>query len=206
VATGEAAVAAKKAEAAAERKDISADQKAVIAAEVAAKAQAEPAGVYLVRVGEGPEHLGQIVFMDPAAGKPIRSSLINSIHLRSLAGLPGAFVAVSGLEDKAGGVKLVKLDKASLEATAEGAADMYPESSILVSGETIYAIAAGADGKHYVAAFAAADLKEKARSVVPVAPYAFLGEAPGGIVAQTPEGAFALLEPETLRQTKSMNP
>ena len=77
VASGEAAVASKQAEAAAERKDITADQKAVIAAEVASKGAAAAAGVYLVRVGDDPSHLGQIVFVDPDKGATIRSSRIN---------------------------------------------------------------------------------------------------------------------------------
>ena len=203
-AKGEAAVAAKKEEAAEDRKDITADQKAVIAAEVAAKGAID--GLYLIRVGNDANHLGQIVFVDADKGTTIRSSRINSLHLRSLAELADAFFAVSGLEGKAGGVKLVRLDKTSLESVAESAADMFPESSILVSGASIYAIAKAADGKYYPASFAAADLAEQARAKDAVTPYTLLREASEGILVQAPGPSFALLKAETLEKTKELKP
>lgn len=204
VAAGETAVAAKKDEAAADRKDITADQKTVIAAEVAAKGAAAAKGVYLIRVGDDANHLGQIVFVDADKGTGIRASRINTLHLRSLAELGDVFVAVSGLEGKAGGVKLVKLDKVSLESVAEGKPDMFPESAILVSGESVYAVAKAADGKSYVALFAAADLAEKARSKEAVMPYTLVREAAGGIAVQSPGGSFVLLKPDTLEKIKEL--
>jgi hypothetical protein len=206
VASGEAAVASKQAEAAAERKDITADQKQVIAAEVAAKGAAASSGVYLIRVGNDADHLAQVVFVDADKGTAIRSSRINTLHLRSLAELPDAFIAVSGLGGKPGGVKLVKLDKTSLESVAESKSDMFPESAVLVSGESIYALAAAPDGKCYVARFAVADLAELARAKDSSAPYALLREASGGIVAQSPDGSFALLKPDILEKIKDLKP
>jgi hypothetical protein len=206
VAKGEAAVVAKKEEAAADRKDITADQKAVIAAEVAAKGSAAAAGIYLIRVGDDANHLGQVVFVDSGTGKAIRSSRINSIRLRSLAELPDAFVAISGIEGKTGGVKLVKLDKASLESVAEGQAEMFPESVVLVSGASIFALVKAADGKAYLAAFAAADLAEKARAKGASMPYSLLREVPEGLVVQAPGGSFDLLKLDTLEKIKELKP
>jgi Borrelia P83/100 protein len=207
-AKGDAAVAAKKEEAATDRKDITADQKAVIAAEVAAKGAGAggAAGLYLIRVGDDANHLGQIVFVDADKGNAIRSSRINSLHLRSLAELADAFFAVSGLEGKAGGVKLVKLDKTSLESVAESAAEMFPESTVLVSGASIYAIVKAADGTYYPARFAAADLAEQARAKDAVTPYTLLREASGGILVQAPGASFALLKTETLEKAKELKP
>ncbi len=206
VAAGETAVAAKTAEAAADRKDITADQKAVIAAEVAAKGAAAANGVYLIRVGDDANHLGQVVFVDSDKGTAIRSSRINTLHLRSFAELGDSFVAVSGLEGKAGGVKLVKLDKTSLESVAESKPDMFPESSVLVLGTSVYALAKAADGKYYVARFAAADLAEQARAKDASMPYTFMREVAGGIAAQAPGGAFILLKPDTLEKIKELKP
>jgi hypothetical protein len=206
VVAGEAAVASKQTEAAAERKDITADQKQVIAAEVAAKGAAAAAGVFLIRVGNDADHLAQVVLVDPGKGAAIRSSRINTLHLRSLAELPDAFVAVSGLAGKPGGVKLVKLDKASLESVAETKSEMFPESAVLVSGDSIYALASTPDGKCYVARFAVADLAEQARAKDASAPYALLREASGEIAAQSPDGSFALLKPDTLEKVKDLQP
>jgi len=116
-------------------------------------------------------------------------------------------VAVSGLEGKAGGVKLVKLDKASLESVAEAKSDMFAESTVLLSGDALYAIVKAADGKSYVAKFAAADLAEKARSKEAAAPYTFIREAAGGIAVQAPTGgAFMVLKSDTLEKVKDLKP
>jgi hypothetical protein len=203
-AKSEAAITAKKEEAAADRKDITADQKAVIAAEVAAKAALS--GLYLIRVGEDANHLGQIVFVDADKGTMIRSSRVNSLHLRSLVELADAFFAVAGLEGKPGGVKLVKLDRTSLESVAESAAEMFPESATLVSGASIFAIVKAADGKCYPTRFAAADLAEQARAKDAVMPYTLLREASGGIVVQAPGSSFALLKADTLEKAKELKP
>ena len=206
-AKADTAAAAKKDEAAADRKDITADQKQVIAAQVADKGKSEAAGVFLVRVGDDSNHLAQIVFVDSDTGRGIRSSRINTLHFRSLAELSDSFVAVSGLEGKAGGVKLVKLDKASLESVAESKSDMFAESSVLVSGDALYAIVKAADGKQYVALFAVADLAEKARSKDEVAPYTFIREAAGGIAVQAPTGgSFMILKTDTLDKVKDLKP
>ncbi len=204
VATGQAAVASKQAEAAADRKDITADQKAVIAAEVAAKGQAAAAGVFLVRVGSDASHLGQLVFADPDKGTTIRSSRITTIHLRSLIELPDSFLAVVGVEGKPGGVKLVKLDKASLESVAESTSDMFPESALLVSGASVYAVAKAADGSYCLARLAVADLAEQARSKDAVEPYALPRPAAGNIAAQSPAGSFLLLKQDTLEKVKEL--
>jgi len=205
-AASQAAATAKKEEAAADRKDITADQKTVIATEVAKKGAAAAAGVFLVRVVDDRSGLGQILLVDTDKGTSIRSSRINSIHLRSLSELPDSFVAVAGLEGKEGGVKLEKLDKASLESVAEGKADMYSESAILVQGDALYAIVKAADDKYYVAKFASADLSEKSRSKEAVMAYSLIREASGNIAVQSSDGSFLLIAPDTLEKVKSLRP
>jgi hypothetical protein len=205
-AKAETAAADKRAEAAEDRKAITADQKEVIATQVADKGKGEAAGVFLVRVGDDPNHLAQVVFIDASTGKGIRSSRITTIHTRSLAELADAFVAVVGLEGKPGGVKLVKLDKATLENVAESKAGMFGESSVLVKGDALYAVVSEG-GAQYLARFAAADLSEKARSKEAVAPFTFIREAAGGLAVQAPSGGgFIVLEADSLEKTKALTP
>ena len=83
---------------------------------------------------------------------------------------------------------------------------MFPDSSVLVAGATVYAVEAGTDGKFYLAEFGAADLAEKARSKDAVAPYALIVQASGGIAAQSASGGFLLLKSDTLETVKTMNP
>ena len=146
-----------------------------------------------------------MVFADPDKGATtIRSSRITTIHLRSLIELPDSFLAVVGVEGKPGGVKLVKLDKASLESVAESTSDMFPESALLVSGASVYAVAKAADGSYCLARLAVADLAEQARSKDAVEPYALPRPAAGNIAAQSPAGSFLLLKPDTLEKVKEL--
>jgi Membrane protein involved in colicin uptake len=201
----QAAATSKKEEAAADRKEIASDQKEVIAAEVAQKGEAAAKGVFLIRVDPASQ-LGQIFLVDTAKGSTIRASRLNSIHLRSIAQLSDAFVAVVGLADKAGGVKLEKIDKASLESIAEGKADLYPESALLSLGDSLYAVVKGDDGKYYVAKFAASDLSEKARGKDAVLPFGLISEAAGSIAVQAADASFLLLKPDTLEKDKVLKP
>ena len=163
-------------------------------------------GVYLIRVSQDPQHLGQVLYVDPDSGKALRSSRINSLHLRSLTELGDAFVAVSGLEGKPGGVKLVKLDKTSLESVAESKSDVYAESAVLSSGASLYVVARSADGSYHLASFAAADLAEQARSKEAVEPYSLMREASGSIIVQLPGSGFALFKADTLEKSKEIKP
>jgi Uncharacterized protein conserved in bacteria len=205
-AAAQSAADAKKEEAAADRKDITADQKTVIAAQVAEKGAAAASGVFLFRVGNDAAHLGQIVLVDPAKGTVIRASRMNSLHLRSMIELADAFVVVAGEEGKASGVKLVRLDKASLESVAEDSADMYPESDLMASGDAIYGIVAALDGTYYAARFAAVDLSEAARSKDPVAPYSSIRKAGDAIALQSSSGSFLLLKPDSLEISTEIKP
>ena len=202
---GEAAVATKKAEAAQERASITADQKAVIAAQVAAKAAAGKAGVYLLQVVDPAAHLGRIVFVDTDSGSLIRASRVNTIHPRSLVDAGDAFVAVAGLAGHPGGARLVRFDKTSLEDVADASSEAFPEGMILFSGGVFYAPATSADGRIFLARYDAS-LKETARSTVEVEGYAVLAAAAGGIIAQESSGGFALLKADSLELVKELKP
>jgi len=205
-AQAQAQAQAKKDEAAADRKGIASDQKQAIAEQVAAKGVGEAAGVFLVKVGDDPSHLARIVFVDAESGAGIRASRITTIHTRSLSELPDAFFAAAGLEGKPGGVKFVKLDKASLENVAESAAEAFGESAVLVKGDAIYAVVSDG-GKQYLARLSASDLSEKARSKEAVAPFGLIAWAAGGVAVQPASGSgFLVLKPDSLEKAKDLVP
>ena len=209
VAAAEEKVEEKREEAAADREEITSDQKERIAEEVAAGKSAEDAGVYLLRIVDDGERLAQVVFLDAEKGGLIRSSRINSIHIRSIEETEESFFAVAGAEDKSGGVKVVKLEKASLESAAEGTPDMFPESDLLVSGERIYGVARNADaaggGESYSVVLLDGELGEVARSASAVTPWTFLKEGGGGILVQLPEGGFAVLSADSLETARELD-
>ncbi|MDP3176279.1 MAG: P83/100 family protein [Spirochaetaceae bacterium] len=210
VAVAEEKVEAKREEAAADRQEITSDQKEQIAEEVAVGKSAEDAGVYLLRIVDDKERLAQVVFLDAEKGGLIRSSRINSIHIRSIEETEESFFAVAGAEDKSGGVKVVKLEKASLESAAEGESDMFPESVLLVSGDRIYGVARDVDAaaggeQSYFVVLLDGELGEIARSTSAVTPWTFLKEGGGGILVQLPEGGFAILAADSLETERELD-
>jgi len=205
VQAGQEAVAAKQAEAAQERQNITQDQKAVIAAEVAAKGEAAAAGLYLFQVVDPVTHLARIVFLNGDSGSLIRSSRVNTIHPRSLVDAGDSFVAVAGVTGHSGGVRLVKLDKTSLEDVADASTEAFPDGMILFTGGAFYAPATGAGGAIFLARYDGA-LKETARSTVKVDGYAVLAAGAGGIIVQEATGAFAVLKADSLELVKELKP
>jgi len=201
----EAASAAKEAEAAEDRKDITKDQKEVIASEVEVKGRSEAAGVYLLQVVDATYPFARVVFVDADKGSLIRASRLNSIRGRSVVDAGDSFVAVAGKEGGTGAIRLVRLDKASLEVVAQGSVDVYPESQVWKFGDSFYAVAKG-DGKAYYLARFDAELKEAARSKEAVNPFTFLAEAAGGLAVQTPSGSFAVLGKQGLEKIKELKP
>lgn len=201
----EAAASAKEAEAAEDRKDITQDQKEVIASEVAAKGRSEAAGVFLLQVVDSSYPFARVVFIDSEKGNLIRASRLNSIRGRSVVDSGDSFVAVAGKEGGTGAIRLVRLDKASLEVVAQGSVDIYPESQVWKFGESFYAVIKGDGGAYYLGRFDA-ELKEAARSTEAVNPFTFLSEASGGLAAQTPSGGFAVLAKQGLERIKELKP
>jgi len=197
--------AAKEAEAAQDRKDITADQKEVIASEVAAKAASEAAGVYLLQVVDATYPFARVVFVDAEKGNLIRASRLNSIRGRSVVDAGDSFVAIAGKEGGSAAVRLVRLDKASLEVVAQGTVDMFPESQVWKVKDSFYAVVKG-EGASFVLARFDAELKETARSKEAVNPFTFLSEAAGGLAVQAPSGAFAVLKADSLEKTKELKP
>ena len=204
-AKAEAAVAAKEAEVAADRKEVSADQKAAIAEEVAAKQKGEAAGVYLFEVVDSGYPFARIVFVDADSGKLIRASALNSIRARSVVDSGDSYVAVAGREGGTGAVRLVRVEKASLMAVAEGKTDLFPESLVWKVGDSYYAVAKAEGGKWRLARFDAS-LAEVARCAVDVNPYTFLAEAAGGLAVQASGGGFAVLSKDKLEKVKELKP
>lgn len=201
----EAAIAAKESEIAHDRATVSQDQKEVIAGEVAAAAQSQAAGIYLFEVVDTAYPFARIVYLDPQDGKILRASTLNSIRARSIVEAGEAFVAIAGKTEGSGAVRLVKIDKASLESLAEGESDIFPESALVATGGSFYAALTGAEGATYLGRFGD-DLAEAARSTEAVNPYGFLASSADGLIAQSASGGFILLDPTSLELVRRLTP
>ncbi len=202
----EAAAKAKEAEAAEERKAITSDQKEIIAEEVAAKGQAEAKGVYLLQVMDSLNPFARVVYVNAETGEVIRSSRINSIRGKSVLDAGDWFVAVAGREGGGAAVRLVRLDKTSLEVVAESKTDVFTDSGVWKVGDSYYAVVKAGSLIEYRFARFDAELAEKARSADTVNPLTFMSEAAGGLVVQNSANVFMVLKPDGLEKIKELKP
>jgi len=147
VAEAEAFVATKEAEAAEERADIAKDQQEIIEKQDAeAAAGKAPDGEFALRMIDPDSPFARLTVIDPASGKELKASVLDTIHARSLLYLGDRIVAVAGKAEGAGAVRLVILDRDSLEMAAQGEDDIQDQSPIWLQGEDLYAIVNSGDG------------------------------------------------------------
>ncbi len=198
-----AAVAAKQAEVAQDRAEIATDQKAVIAADVAAKAKTDPAGsVYLYQVQDPKFPLARIVLIDPANGKLVRASTINSIHRWASIDTGDSFVAVAGKEGGTGAVRLVRISKADLAQAGESTVELFADSALWRIKDAFYAVAK--DGTSFRLVRLDDSLVETGRSKDAINPYTALVEGKDGLIVQSSGGGFLILAPDKLALVREL--
>ena len=192
VAEAEAFVATKDAEAVEERADIAKDQQEIIEKQDAeAAAGKAPDGEFALRMVGPDSPFARLTVINPASGKELRASILDTIQARSLLYLGDRIVAVAGKAEGTGAVRLVILDKVSLEMTAQGEDDIQDQSPIWLQGEDLYAIVAGGDGLR-LGRFDQ-DLKRLALSSVKVHSWASPTFPENLVVIQKADGAVIVL-------------
>lgn len=190
----EARAEQKEAEAKVDRASIAQDQQAVIAAQDAAKAV--PAGIHGVRLTGPLSPLGRLVLVDGATGRELAASTLNTLNGRTVTVLGDRIIAVAGQAVGTGAIRLVLIDPKSLEMAKQGSDDIHPSSLLWITGQEIYALAA-AEGKAYLARFDT-DLVRRARSAVPVHPFASVAVREGVLLTQREDGSALVLNPSDL--------
>lgn len=186
----------KESEAAAERADIAKDQQAVIAKEDAAKTPA-PIGELSLRMVSGDGPFARFVLVEIATGKELKASAVDTVRGRSAQEMGGMIVAVAGRTGGSGAVRLILVDRKSLEMLKQGDDDIHEESPVWISGENIYALAVSG-GAARLALFDK-ELKRKAVSEARVHPYASLRFAEGAVLTQAADGAPIVLNAADLK-------
>ncbi|MBP7095859.1 MAG: hypothetical protein KBC36_07190 [Spirochaetia bacterium] len=203
VAEREADVAAKEADVASDREAVATDQKEAIAAEVAAASKPAPVTVDAWRLVSPLGPLSELVRIDPATGQVVDRSGTNAINARSAVEAGGGIVAVAGSTAGTGAVRLVLIDRETLDVAKEGSFPVHPDSLVWnLSGA--YYVVAGTLGDWRLVRFDPATLEEQARSAEQVAPYTHLEEAQGGLLAQAASGALVVLDPKALTVSKEL--
>lgn len=181
----------KDAEASADRTEIAKDQQQIIKEESAAP-KAPPTGDLALRLTSSASPYARFVMIDKMTGTELKASPLDTVHARSTAEVGGKLVAVAGREGGNGAVRLVVVDKASLEMLKQGDVDIQRESPVWVRGDQLYALVAEAGGPR-LARFDA-NLALLAKSSVPVHPYAVPSFAQGVVLVQGADGAVVVLK------------
>ncbi len=198
-----AVVEEKKAEVAVDRTNIAQDQNSQIAKEIAAGAVDESSGIWLFEIVDAGYPYARIAFVDATTGKTFRTSVINTIHSRSIVDAGDVYVAVAGKAEGTGAIRLVAIDKKTLVQTAQGTVDIHPESTVTKIGEVFFACIKAPDGKYYLGRFDAT-LAETARSAEAVNPMTFVVQDPDGVVAQAATGGFSAFDAKSLAMVRKL--
>jgi chemotaxis protein histidine kinase CheA len=198
-AAAETRAAQKGQEAKAERAEIAKDQQQVIKEQEAAKIA--PEGILGISLLQNTNALGQLVLVNPANGKAMKQSTLNTINSRAMLVLADKIIAIAGQAQGSGAVRLVQIDPKSLEMMKQGEVDIASTSLLWVQGQDIYALASSS-GKLNLARFDQ-DLKLQSKSAIEVHPFAsvlFYGET---LLTQKGDGTPILLNSKDLTEKKS---
>lgn len=154
----------------------------------AALANAKPA--LALRIADN-SFLGDLVIVNLADGKILKSSPLNTVRNRIILDAGGGYMAVAGKKSGSGAVRLVLIDPISLEIKNQGT-DAIAESSMLVKSENDYYAILDRGAKGLLGRFDST-LALKAQSTTEVLPFTAITPTPSGILVQDTSGAMRLL-------------
>jgi hypothetical protein len=180
------------AEAQQERADIAKDQQELINR----PPQSAGAGIVGVRLTSPNSPLGRIVQMDTDSGAEIKTSDLNTVNARTFTSLGGKLLAVAGENRGTAVIRLIEIDRDTLEMVKQGNDDISPESLLWTRGNDLYAITAAGNSR-YLARFNT-DLELQAQSTITVHPFAALSFNGDSILTQRSDGSLIILDGRTL--------
>jgi hypothetical protein len=136
---------------------------------------------------------GRVVSIDPATGKELRRSALNTVSVRSLTIINNKVLAIAGENQNNGAVRLIEIDPRSLEMAGQGNDDLNPGSLIWVNGSDLYAITANSDGTFNLGRFNT-NMELQAKSKTSIHPNAMVSIQQGFILTQRADGSPAILD------------
>jgi hypothetical protein len=175
-----------------ERRRIAEDQQSTIAQGI----QSPPVGLVGVTILTPGASLGRLVLINPENGQELRRSNLSSVNARSVTLIAGRVIAIAGEARGNGAIRLVEIDRETLEIVMQGNDDISPQSLIWVNGANLYAIVS-TGGNSYLACFNT-DLVLQSRSTIAVHPYAAVIFTGGFIITQRVDGSAVLLNQDDL--------
>jgi hypothetical protein len=156
-------------------------------------------GVIALLIEQPNATIGRLVSIDPATGKELRRSALNTVSVRTLTFINNKVLAIAGENRNNGAVRLIEIDPRSLEMVSQGDDDLNPGSLIWVIGSDLYAITANRDGTFSLGRFNT-NMALQAKSKINIHPNAMVSIQQGLILTQRANGSPALLNPGDLTE------
>ena len=176
--------AARRAAATAQADTESQQEEAARRATAAAAANTDAA----LRIVNANEFLSEIMLVSKDDGTPMKTSSLNSIRNRTLLDTGDAYMAVAG---QGPSVRLVLIDKTTIEVIKESDEAIAAESVLVASGSDYYAVVSRG-GACYVARFDK-DLNVQSTSTVQVQPYTAITVSEGRLFVQDTSSRIRIL-------------
>jgi hypothetical protein len=146
--------------------------------------------------------MGRLVRLNPADGKEIKKSPLDSTHVRTVAFVGGRILAVAGEGKGQGAVRIIELNPSSLEMARQGNDDIKTGSLLWVNGNDLYAIIIDlANNQCYLGRFNT-NLELQAKSIVKVHPESSVTIQQGRLLTQREDGSALALNPTDLSEVK----
>jgi flagellar biosynthesis GTPase FlhF len=189
--------AQKQEEARQDRENIARDQQVMI--DLGGPPQGSTQGVISLVIERQNVGFGRLVSIDPATGRELRRSGLDTVRVRTLTIINNKVLAIAGENRGNGAVRLIEINPNSLEMIKQGDDDLHPDSLIWVNGGDLYVIAANRDGTFNLGRFNT-DLILQARSKTSVHQNAMVSMQQGFILTQRADGKPVLLNPRDLTE------
>jgi len=180
-----------------DRESIAQDQQAML--DQGLPAQGSIQGVIGLVLEQPNATIGRLVSIDPATGKELRRSALNTVSVRTLTIINNKVLAIAGENRNNGAVRLIEIDPRSLEMISQGDDDLNPGSLIWVNGSDLYIITANNDGTFNLGRFNT-DKALQAKSKITIHPNAMVSIQQGLILTQRADGSLVILNPGDLTE------
>jgi len=176
------------------RQEIARDQQAVIVQETTG-------GVFGVTIERtNPVAMGRIVRLNPANGRELRRSPLDTTHVRTITFIGGRIIAIAGEARGQGAVRLIEINQNNLEMAKQGDVDIRMGSLLWVNGSDLYAITA--EGNNCFLGRFNTNLDLQAKSAVQIHPDASITIQQGRLLTQRPDGSPLALNPADLSEVR----
>jgi seryl-tRNA synthetase len=164
----------------------------------ASAAQVTPVWFLMVdQPGDGIPY-GRVVKYNLTDGKRLAVSKVTAVRGRTIANLPQSLLVIAGKEGGNSKVRLMLLNRDTLDVTKEGTNDVFPGSLMTVKGSDIYLVTAE-NGEWRLGKFGTS-LERTAVSEVAVEPWTSISFDGSSLFVQAGNGKILKLSASTLKE------